>query len=349
MSFFPVRTAWTIPLGPRLTGVPGFSAGRGFFPVDSTRLSAYDLSSGEAAWTIDLRAAAAPVAGGGLVFIVESGALTALDERDGRRVWQIPFSEPLATPLVWDNGWLLAATGSGQIVALRAADGETIWRRDIGAPLSASPALAADRVYLPVGDRRLVALAVASGEPVWQQRVGGIPNQTIATDRRIYFGADDNRFYCLLASTGRIDWAWTAGADVIGLPVLDDERVYFVALDNVLRALDRQSGNQRWKRSLPLRPGSGPVRVADTLVVRGVGSALRAYFAVNGEPAGELPTAGDVVGPPHVLYRTGLPLLVAVSRELEKGALVTAYTRAIEPPLVPLAPLPNPVMPALPK
>jgi outer membrane protein assembly factor BamB len=348
-ALFPVRTAWTIPLGHRLTGPPAFSSGRGFFPVDSTHFSAYDLTTGELVWTVEAKSTNVPVAGGGFVFVVDGEALTALDERDGARAWRMPFGDPLAAPLIWDNGWLIAATQSGSVLALRATDGQVIWRREVGAPLSAPAALAADRVYLPVADRRIIAVAVETGEPVWEQTVGGVPNEILATDDRVYFGSDDNRFYCLLASSGRVDWAWTAGADVIGLPALDDDRVYFVALDNVLRALDRRSGNQRWKRALPLRPASGPVRAADTIVVRGVGATVRAFFAANGEPAGELQTPGDIIAPPHVTYQLGLPLLVSVTRTLDKGAMVTAVTRAIEPPLAPLAPLPNPIMPALPR
>jgi outer membrane protein assembly factor BamB len=234
------------------------------------------------------------------------------------------------------------------VSAFRASDGGLIWRRDGGAPAAAPPSLAADRVYVAMTDHRILALHVASGEPVWEQRVAGQPGDILALDDRIYVGADDDYFYCLLAGSGRVDWAWRAGADIVGRGAADHDRVYFTALDNVLRALDRRTGNQRWMRSLPLRPGSGPVVAADTVFVRGVGSVVRAYGARNGEPAGELPVDGDVVAGPHLAAGTPLPMIVITARSLQQGATVRAFIRSIEPETAPAAPLPDLVRPPLP-
>ena len=95
---------------------------------------------------------------------------------------------------------------------------------------------------MPVDDGRVVALQVESGEPVWERRLGGAPNDMLALDDRLYVGSADNFFYCLDADDGEVAWRWRTGADVIGAPVADDRRVYFVSLDNVLRALDLRRG-----------------------------------------------------------------------------------------------------------
>ena len=52
------------------------------------------------------------------------------------------------------------------------------------------------------------------------------------------------------------------GGDISGIPAADDKRIYFAARDNVLRALDRKSGNLRWKANLPVAPGRRPVAIA---------------------------------------------------------------------------------------
>ena len=138
-----------------------------------------------------------PAAGEGLVFIAEPEALAALREADGSEAWRLPLTERLAAPLVWDNGWLIAATASGTLLALRGLDGDLVWRRDLGSPLSAPPALAADRVYAPAKDGRIIALRVDTGEPLWERRLGGAPSEMLALDDRLYVGSDDNFFYCL--------------------------------------------------------------------------------------------------------------------------------------------------------
>ena len=177
---------------------------------------------------------------------------------------------------------------SGTLLVLRGLDGQLIWHRDLGAPLSAPPALAADRVYAPAKDGRIVALRLDTGEPIWERRIGGVPSEMLALDDRLYVGSDDNFFYCLTARTGQIDWRWRTGGDVVGTPVVDERRVYFVSFDNILRALDRRSGAQRWKRPLPFRPITGPLMAGEMVIVTGVAPPLNAYLTKDGTPGGDV-------------------------------------------------------------
>lgn len=327
----------------RITQPPAYDATRGYFAVDQNRIVAYNLISGTRLWIVTATPQMPLVAGGDLLFLIEPGMLTAIRTADGSIGWQLPFAEKLVVPPVWDNGWLIAATAANEILAFRASDGQLIWRRAIGSPAHAPPALAADRVYVPTDDGRIVALQVESGAPVWERRLGGAPSDILPLAERLYVGSKDNNLYCLLTRDGSIDWRWRTGADVIGTPAFDDHRVYFVALDNVLRALDRTNGGQRWKVSLPLRPTSGPLRAGDTVIVAGLAPSLRGYNAEDGKPAGEIPAGADLAAPPHLIAQgaAGLPVVIAVTQDIAKGSTVSAITREIEPKLEPLAPLPN--------
>jgi len=157
--------------------------------------------------------------------------------------------------------------------------------------------------------------------------------------------------YCLLAADGQIDWRWRTGGDVIGVPAADAERVYFVSLDNVLRALDLKSGGQRWKTALPFRPSRGPVLAGDALIVSGLSTSARAYSARDGKPAGEIAPGAELAAAPHLVVQgaNGQPMLIVVTRDIAKGATVTALARSFDPPLAPFAPLPNITAVPLPK
>jgi outer membrane protein assembly factor BamB len=284
-----------------------------------------------------------PVVGDGLVFVAEPDTLRAVQAGDGESAWEVPLTEPLAVRPTWDNGWLIAATRNGSILAFRARDGQPIWSRSVGSPAHAAPALAGDHVYVPTEDSRVIALRVETGAPVWERRLGGAPGDVLALEDRLYVGAKDNYFYSIKTQDGSVAWRWRTGADVVGRPIVDDDRVYFVALDNVLRALARGSGNQHWMKPLPLRPTTGPVQAGSTVLVTGLAPTVRAFNMSDGAEAGELAVAPEPAAPPYVFEDpvTSLPMVVYFTKDLASGATATLVTRTFEPPILQIAPLPN--------
>lgn len=341
LPLFPVRPFWTIPLGAALTAPPVFDQSRGYVSLDDGRFIALDLQLGVEAWTATVSTPWQSAVGGDLLFIAEADALSARRASDGSLAWQQLFSEPLAAPPVWDNGWLIVAEQSGTIVALRATDGERIWQQELGAPASAPPSLAADGVYVPLLDNRVVSLQVETGELLWERRLGGTPSDVRALDDRLYVGSQDNFFYCLRRTSGEVDWRWRTGADVIGRAAINDNLIYFVSLDNILRGLDRRSGAQRWKRALPLRASRGPLLTGETLIVVGIGGAIAGFSAKDGLPAKTVDPPGDVVAAPHAYDVDGVPAVVVVTHDIATGASLLAYRRQIEPDIVPVQPLPD--------
>ncbi len=68
--------------------------------------------------------------------------------------------------------------------------------------------------------------------------------------------------------------------------MLDAKRVYFIALDNILRGHNRNSGSMSWKQVLPVRPFTGPLLSGDTLIVAGVAAELHGYNTADGKSVG---------------------------------------------------------------
>ncbi|MFI5179164.1 MAG: PQQ-binding-like beta-propeller repeat protein, partial [Vicinamibacterales bacterium] len=262
-----MQPVWTLALNNQLTVAPAYDRSQAYFAIEGHRLAAYTLITGTQAWLVDAEPIFEPTTGDDLVFLAEAHSLRALRAADGSVAWQLTFDEPLAVGLVWDNGWLIAATATGAVIAFRGSDGQQIWRRDLGAVAHGHPSLAADRVYIPTTDGKVVALQVASGATLWERRLGGPANEMLAFDERVYVGSTDDFFYCLMARDGQIDWRWRTGGDIVGVPAADERHVFFVSLDNVLRALDRTSGGQQWMKPLPIRPTVGPVLSGATIVV----------------------------------------------------------------------------------
>jgi outer membrane protein assembly factor BamB len=343
-SNLPSETRWTLSLESTLAAPPRFAGALGFFSLDGDRLVAYELSLGTRLWIASARSLQRPAIGDGLIYLDGGTRIAALRQTDGVEVWQAPVEDALAAPLTWDNGWLIAVTTSGRVLAYRASDGGVIWQRSFDVAAAAQAALAADRVYLPLVDGRLIALHVASGDIVWELRIGGVPQEILALDDRLYVGSGGEAFYFYcVTSGGRVDWRWPLGGATVGVPALDARRLYLASKDNVLRAIDRRNGALRWTRAMPLRPTSGPVLLRDILLLAGVAPTLRAYATDNGDPVGEVRAAGDLVAPPHLVPDPVRPSLILVTGDLAGGAQVRALSRRVEPPPVPIKPLPDAV------
>ena len=343
LPLFPLQTVWTLALNSSLTATPAYDATRAYFPLEGDQLAAYNLATGARLWLTTIHTTFEPAAGDDLVFVVRPGGLSALRAADGTSAWELPLADTVAVPPVWDNGWLLVATTNKELLAFRAADGTLLWRRNLGAVAHARPALGGEYVYLPGGDSHVVAMRVDTGAVVWERRLGGPANEILVSGDRLYLGSQDRFFYCLSAEDGQVEWRWQTGGPVIGLPVVDERTAYFVSLDNVLRALNKSSGVQRWKIPLPLRPATGPLHAAESILVSGPAPMLRAYHDQDGKTSGEFALAGELAAPPHLFtpVSRAFPVVIAVARDIVKGVTVVALGHSFDPAIAPLTPLPG--------
>jgi outer membrane protein assembly factor BamB len=351
LSPFPSRTHFTLALNNQLIAGPAYDEGHGYFSIEGDRIVAYDLTSGMQRWVVSAKPRRAPVVGGDLLFIDQEGSLSALRTSDGSTAWTVPFAETLVTTPAWDRAWLVVVTAT-DVLAFRAADGTQVWRQAI-AGTRAAPAIDADRVYLSLADGRVLALRLDTGAEIWARKLGGPPNEILALDDRLFLGSNDNYFYGLKADDGMVDWRVRTGADVVSKPIADRDRLYFVSLDNVIRAVNRRNGVQQWKKPLPFRPAWPPLAAADAVVVAGISGAVQAFFMKDGMLAGELPVdaASEIAAPPHAFRSTAAlgPIVIVVTRSIAGGAIIMAVSHTIDPPMVPLAPLPGLIPVGVPK
>jgi PQQ-like domain len=137
----------------------------------------------------------------------------------------------------------------------------------------------------------------------------------------------------------------------LGTAAVDDTRIYVMAYDHILRALDRRSGNLRWRRALPHRPAGSPVVVGGTVLVPSLSTELAGYDAATGAPTLSMASTSEVAG--ETRFRVGGRVtgtrITAVSTE---GQLI-AFAPRIEAAWVPLAdppgtPSPEPAPPGQP-
>lgn len=309
LLYFPLTPVWTTELPAAPAGAPAYDDTTAYIAMTNGALVAVGLADAKIRWSIDSLAAGDLAIGSGLLFVPGFGAIQARSSSDGALKWQIETSTKVSGPIVWDAGWLIAATDLGELLALRADDGTVVWRATLDARMRARPALASEHLYVPLDDGRVIAFALRTGKVVWTYKLDDAASDVLALGDRLFVGSKDNYFYCLDAATGRTNWRVRTGADVVGTPVADRTRVYFVSLDNMLRAVNRSNGVLQWIQPLPLRPPAGPQLVGDLLMVSGVSVNIRGFFTKEGRAAGDYGAPAELVAPPH--YMRAVPGLSA--------------------------------------
>ena len=336
---------WAVVFDSPPAASPGYDATTAYIPLKGGQLVAVNLDRGTIRWRLDVATPFTPATGEGLVFTVNDQMIEARDAQAGVVRWRTPLPGGAAVPLYYDTGWLLSSTTAGDLVALRASDGALQWLRQLGSPLSGSPGPALDRLHLALEDNRLVSVLLASGDTVWERTLPARVTTMLALDDQLVVGTAAKRMMSISLSRGRTRWEWPLGGDVSGAPTADDHRIYFAARDNLLRAVDRDSGNLRWKANLPSRPAGGPLRLPDTLFMPMVSSEILGFDPETGKPTVTVRAAGEIGLQPF--FRAGMrptaPQLITVSRE---GQL-QGFARRFEPPQQAL-PIPLPGAPALP-
>ena len=182
--------------------------------------------------------------------------LYALDERDGKQLWQLSigpvrhdgggYPGPRCTPTV-DGDRVYALGLAGDLVCVEIASAKIVWRRDLrkdfnGSPggwgYTESPLIDGDKVIVTPGGKKatLVALKKATGENVWSAQVPQgdsagyssiIAANLVGTKQYIQFLG--RGVVGVEASTGRFLWRYNAPANNtanISTPIAQGDLVF---------------------------------------------------------------------------------------------------------------------------
>ncbi len=343
----PVDIAWLLDLEQGTTAPATIDDERIYLPLVDGTLLALNLDNGVHLWSRHRPVQGALLADNGILIATYEQILIAFDSASGRLLWTHRFDQRRVTTNI-SNGWLIVQLRDTTLAAFRASDGQEIWRRRIGHTMNASPAISGDRIYLPLegeSSGAVRALDLSTGNYVWEQALTGIPGPILALDA-IFVGATDNFFYRLSLDDGRIDWHVRTGGDIYGLAAVDEERVYVNSLDNIVRALDRENGVQRWRMPLQGRPESGPIRVENSLILSGLAPNVQMFHTETGRPMGRFTADNELAMAPQFIKRENSKENRTVLLTRDGGLMVLKPATGpqqlpAEFPLSPILPAPN--------
>ncbi len=348
-DIFPLSTLWTVTLDAPPAIAPAYDNDRAYVALkapastdgdgqaQTSQIVAIALGEGSKKWSREFRDASSLAAGDGLVFASAAASINAFDRENGEPRWQLALDAPLAAPLAYEGGWLVAATQGSDAFGVRARDGAKAWQVHLPSPAAGEPAIVGDAVYLPLSDSRVVRLTVDTGAIVWNREILSRPTTIFAAADRVFAGTSKEWFYALRPDTGRVLWRARVGAPVVGRPSVAGSTVYFLALDDLLRALDRSGGSLRWRQLLAKRARFGPFPAGDILFVSGLSATIQAYDTIKGASAGSFDAPEDLFVPLHLVPGVVAAdfLLVALTGE---GQMLAIRPQSLVPEAFALSP-----------
>ena len=201
------------------------------------------------------------------------------------------------------------------------------------------PRSTASHLYAGANDGRVLALTLASGAVAWEHYLPEGVTAIAARAGRVYAGGGDKYFYCLSGRSGKEEWQRSIGAKAAGRIAVDDERVYFSALTNVIYALDRSNGNQRWTSVARRRAITGVVIAGHIVFVPSVSAQLSMFYDRDGRPSGSIALPSEMARdvPPAVSETPAGVVVFAVTGGLANEWQLTYIAAVDEASIAPFA------------
>ncbi len=205
-----------------------------------------------------------------------NGLVKALDTDSGVEIWSVNLAEKtgflsadipamLSGGLTVSGEHVYVGTERGTLIALNANDGEIAWTVNAGGEVLSRPEVSDGLVLVHTGNGLLQAFDTASGEQRWSLNLD-TPSLSVRGESApavamgaAFVGGDNGRVSAVMLGQGQIIWqqriSQTTGTteisrlnDVDMTPVVADGRVYAIAYNGNLVAMDMRSGQILWKR-----------------------------------------------------------------------------------------------------
>jgi len=186
------------------------------------------------------------------------GWVKAINYKTNQLVWEAKFNGSIFSSPVATNDIVVFGTIDDKINGLDIRTGKVLWQLPTSTPVLAAGIIINDLVYIGGGSEAFYCIDVNTGIPRWvYNEVGGlIQGKPAVYNGNVVFGAWDRHLYCISAATGTLNWKWNNDRPHILyspgniVPVISNNKVFIVAPDRFMTAIDLTTGKQVWRTAM---------------------------------------------------------------------------------------------------
>lgn len=199
--------------------------------------------------------AAVAVVDNKVIFGNRSGKATALSLDKGKELWSYQTGGPIFTEPAIDSTLVYVTSTDSILYCLNYETGEKIWEYKTNAAIVAHPVVYDKKVYFGGSDGKFRAVDSRSGKLVWDFMTipTYIETKPLIAEGKVIFGAWNTLLYALDAKTGQMKWLWKGEksgllySPAVVHPVYANGKVFVVAPDRVMSAIDINNGETVWR------------------------------------------------------------------------------------------------------
>lgn len=272
---------------------------------NQSTLSALDGATGDADWTVDLRAVVIgqPAYANQKLLLGTTAGLSALNSETGEIAWTFAGTGSVWSSLLVVNEAVFITSERGWF-AIDLETGDEIWR-STACYGSAGGVFYEDALLFPCRSA-VYALAPATGEVLWRVEIPEADLYAIAVDALGVVVTGEKYVYAIDHDSHRVLWQ-TEGGGIWSAPVITADRVFAGNLDGYMVALDRENGAVVWRFDSGDWATAAPILI-DDLLYFGNGNHIdpptpRDFYALQAETGTvvwQMPLDGMVISEPSV-------------------------------------------------
>lgn len=193
------------------------------------------------------------VSGKTAVYANVKGEVVAVQHKSGKIIWRYATSGKIYSTPAIENELVVCASTDNNIYALNLKSGKLVWKYQTGKPIVASPVIDRETVFIGSSEGIFRAIGLKTGDLKWQytEVKNFVESKPLVYDGAVYFGSWGNAFYALDQQTGKLLWKREKyGNRMLSpaavWPVATNGKVFIVAPDRRMTALDAKTGTEIW-------------------------------------------------------------------------------------------------------
>lgn len=196
-----------------------------------------------------------------------NGVVSAINKRNGARLWQVNTKKDINTGPGAGNGIVVVGSRHGDVIALDKNTGKERWITNVNAEILASPAVSSDTVIIKTLDGNVKALSTENGALRWSfQQTEPVlilhgASTPVIQDRNIFVGYSNGNLSRISLSDGQLVWVQAIAAangafaiermiDIDANPVIYHHQVYAATYQGNIASIDWTTGRILWTHDI---------------------------------------------------------------------------------------------------